>query len=62
MPQQGREFAEKGQPLVSVIRLPHCRLQPPDLVRLKIAEAVGAGSEKVPRGPGENGAHRAGGE
>jgi hypothetical protein len=55
-PQQRSKLADKRQPLVSVIGLPHRRLQPANLVGLEIAQTVGPRRVQVPRGPGENSA------
>ena len=40
--QQSGELTEKRQALMPVVRLPHRRLQPANLVRLEIPQAMGA--------------------
>jgi hypothetical protein len=63
LPAQERgELAEKRQPLMSVVGLPHRRLQSANLVRLEIPQAMGAGCVKVPRSPGEDDANCCGDE
>ena len=47
------EVIGKAQPLVRVVRLPHCRLQPANLRRLEIAQTVGSRRAEVPRCPRE---------